>query len=156
MLNNFVCTLIGGLLAILGSAITQHYQWKKEKTLWLHEKRLDLYTDLISLLDSIEIRVQPIYDESCSAVELETEVEYVETKLDELLQFMKSNNGKLLLFLPEGVNTDLVKLSGAIYAIIANEEKQQIDSMNFKKSEIYQVMEQAKTISAKLKREFDI
>lgn len=155
LINDFLCTLIGGALAVIGSIVAQHYQWKKEKSLWLNDKRLDLYADLISLLDSFEIRVQPIYDKNLSMVELKTEVEYVKTKLVELVQFIENNNGKLLLFLPKGVNTDLVKLRGAIYDITSDEQKQIIDLANIEKSEIYKVVKQAMRISVKLKNELD-
>lgn len=155
LINDFLCTLIGGALAVIGSIVAQHYQWKKEKSLWLNDKRLDLYADLISLLDSFEIRVQPIYDKNLSVVELKTEVEHVKAQLAELLEFLECNNGKLLLFLPKGVNTDLVKLSGAIYAITSNEQKQIIDLSNIENSEIYKVVRQAMKISVKLKNELN-
>lgn len=155
LLNNLFLTLLGGVLAIIGSIVAQRYQYKKEKTLWLNEKRIDLYADLISLLDSIEIRVQSNYDKNLSVVELKTEVEYVKTKLAELLQFMERNNGKLLLFLPKGVNTDLVKLSGAIYDITSDKQTQTIDSANIENSEIYKVVKQAMKISVKLKNQLD-
>lgn len=155
IINSLFATLLGGILAIIGSVVAQHYQWKKEKSMWLNEKRLDLYADLISLLDSIEIRVQSNYNKNLSVVELKTEVEYVKTKLAELLQFMECNNGKLLLFLPKGVNTDLVKLSGAIYAITSDEQKQIIDLSNIENSEIYKVVRQAMKISVKLKNELN-
>jgi len=155
IISNFLATLLGGVLAIIGGIVAQRYQYKKEKSLWLNEKRLDLYADLISLLDSFEIRVQPIYDKNLSVVELKTEVEYVKTKLVELVQFIENNNGKLLLFLPKGVNTDLVKLSGAIYDITSDKQKQIIDSANIENSEIYKVIKQAMRISVKLKNELD-
>ena len=155
IISNFLATLLGGVLAIIGSIVAQRYQYKKEKSLWLNEKRLDLYADLISLLDSFEIRVQPNYDKNLSVVELKTEVEYVKTKLVELVQFIENNNGKLLLFLPKGVNTDLVKLRGAIYDITSDEQKQIIDSANIENSEIYKVVKQAMQISTKLKNELD-
>ena len=155
IISSLFTTLLGGILAIIGSIVAQHYQWKKEKSLWLNEKRLDLYADLISLLDSIEIRVQSNYDKNLSVVELKTEVEYVKTKLAELLQFMECNNGKLLLFLPKGVNTDLIKLSGAIYAITSDERKQIIDLANIENSEIYKVVKHAMEISEELKNELN-
>lgn len=155
LLNSFLSALLGGALAIVGNIVAQKYQYKKEKTMWTNENRLDLYADLISLLDSIQIKVQPIYDEDLSIIELKTEVEYLKTKLAELLQFSSENNGKLLLFLPDGVNNDLVKLSGEIYSIIANEQKQQIDFSNYKKIDIWKVVEQAKSISNKLKDEIN-
>lgn len=155
LLSSLLSTLLGGVIAIVGNIVTQKHQYKKEKTMWTNEKRLDLYADLISLLDSIKIKVEPVYDENFSIVELKTEVEYVKTKLAELLQFTSENNGKLLLFLPNGVNSNLVKLSGDIYSIIANEQKQRIDFSNYEESDIWKAVEQAKSISNKLKDEIN-
>lgn len=154
-LSNIISAIIGGSLSLLGTIVAQKMQIKKEKTLWQNEKRLDLYADLISLLNSIEIRVQPIYDESLSVVEMKTEVEYLKNKLSELLDFIEINTGKLLLFLPKGLYSKLVKLSGAIYAITANEEKQNIDISNYEDSEIFKVVKDAITISAELNKEFE-
>lgn len=155
LLNSLLSTITGGLITFLGTIVAQRNQSKKEKSLWRNEKRLDLYADLIVLLNSIEIRAQPIYDESFSVVEMKTEVVYLKNKLSELLEFIEINNGKLLLFLPKGVNSDLVKLSGKIYAITADEEKQNIDILNFKNSEIFQVVQDAISISEKLEKEFE-
>lgn len=155
LLSNFLSALLGGLLAIISSIVAQHYQYRKEKNLWLNEKRVDLYADLISLLDSIEIRVQPIFNESLSIVEVKTEVDYVKSKLAELTDFLDNNNGKLFLYLPKGVNGDLMKLRGSIYSVISDEQKQTIDLANFKNSEIYKIVEHAIKISETLKHEID-
>lgn len=155
LLNSLLSTITGGLITFLGTIVAQRNQSKKEKSLWRNEKRLDLYANLIVLLNSIEIRAQPIYDESFSVVEMKTEVVYLKNKLSELLEFIEINNGKLLLFLPKGVNSDLVKLSGKIYAITADAEKQNIDILNFKNSEIFQVVQDAISISEKLEKEFE-
>ena len=49
----------------------------------------------------------------------------------------------------------MVKLSGAIYAITSNEQKQIIDLSNIENSEIYKVVRQAMKISVKLKNELN-
>ena len=155
LLNSLLSTIIGGLIAFLGTVVAQRNQSKNERSLWQNEKRLDLYVDLISLLNSIEIRIQPIYDESLSVVEMKTEIVYLKNKLFELLEFIEINNGKLLLFLPKGVYSDLIKLSGKIHAITADEQKQNIDILNFKNSEIFQVVQDAIDISGKLGKAFE-
>ena len=55
----------------------------------------------------------------------------------------------------DGVNSNSVKLSGDIYSIIANEQKQRIDFSNYEESDIWKAVEQAKSISNKLKDEIN-
>lgn len=149
-LDNFLCTLLGGIIALISSAVIQHFQFKKEKEIWRNEKRLKLFADLIGILDSINVQIEVNSSRDFSHLETKVDVEYAKAKLKEIQNYIDKNRGMLLIFLPKGINGDLIKLSGEIFSITTNSKKQAIKMKNITNSDIFKLVEKAKSIAGKL------
>lgn len=154
-LDGFIGVLLGGVIALISSIIIQKFQFKKDRAMWRDDRRLKLFADLIGILDSIDMQMEFDSNEGCSDFEMKIDVEHVKHLLHEFLNFIENNRGMLLIFLPKGINGDLVKLSGEIYSITTDLQKQIVEITDIRKSNMFKVIVKAKNIANDLRKEIN-
>lgn len=161
LLNTFLGAIIGGGVSILTMAITLKKQHKKDRELqqanfeqedkiWLRENRLNLYIELVEVLESFEIPIA--FDETTPKL-IGVDVDVVEGYIEDMRDYINNNKGKLFLFLPNQRYQNIMKLRANLYEIFSTPEYQQIDVEDFKGSKIYDVVIQAKRISLQLRKD---
>lgn len=148
---NIICVLIGGVISLCGSLLAQSYQFKKESKRWAADKKLQIFADLIALLDSINMQIIPEIDINLSNIELKIDAGHLKQQLEEIGEYIDNNRGMLFIFLPNRENRALIQLRGKIYSIISNEEKQRINSII--DHELMLVIKEAKEIADRLKKD---
>ena len=90
-------------------------------------------------------------NEDLSHFTAKVDTEFVKQKLEEFLKYIDDNRGMIFIFLSNKEYSSLVKLSSKIYSVISDEEKQEINSIT--DSEMMNVIEEAKSIANRLKKE---
>lgn len=153
-LNDVLCVIVGGVMSIVGGLVAQKYQLKKENQRWAADKKLQVFADLIAILDFIDMQIIPEVDANLSNMELKIDAGHLKQQLEEIGEYIDNNRGMLFIFLPNRESRALMQLRGKIYSIISNEEKQRIDSIM--DNELMFVIKEAKGIADRLKKDIYI
>jgi len=148
--------LIGGGFTIAGiviSAIIQCLREKREKKErieqdkyeWGRDHKLAIYIELADALGQLCVCI----DETTKRVDTETIAEHMAI----ITQTVDKNKGKMALFLPDEINSELMHLRSEIYSIYTIKEKQKIDYDHFLDSPIMLMVKHAKRIEILLRRD---
>ena len=150
MLINIVSSLIGGLLALCGVIIAESFYSKREKAKWIRETKADLFFDLITQLESIDIPIiiGPENGEQGSVVDIDAEA--ISEKLELLSDYISKNTGRLFVLLPNNLYSELMHLRAELYKSATTTH---IDIMHIKETELWKTITHAKTIVYKLKED---
>lgn len=160
VLSGFVGAVIGGLFSIFGSCIAikkeckkdrelQELQFKEENKKWLKENRLNLFMELVDVLESYQV---PLVIEENNPEFGYVDNEEIENYINLINDYLDKNKGKLFLFLPSKINSQIVRLRGKMYNIAFSNEPKTIHYNDFKNSEMFEVIIEAKKISLNIKR----
>lgn len=145
MLNSIVSSLIGGLMALCGVIIAETYHDRTEKSKWIRETRADLYFDLITQLEAIDIPIIIDHDKKISV-----NVEEINNRIEILSDYLSTNAGKIIVFVPNSTYSELMRLRAELYKC---SQDNQIDMMHIKESEQWKNISHAKSIILQLKNE---
>lgn len=155
MWEDLLSTIIGGCIGLLGSGIALLYQWKQDKRnkhyehqLYLFEKREPLYLQLAGALNGVHVCIDGITGN--------VNVEELENQLHNLNQVIEANQDAFAYYLPLEIGNELLRLNAEIYAILSNEDKQEIDLSSLKESEIWKVTEHAKKLLFKIRKDANL
>lgn len=164
VLSAFGGAIIGGIFTLLATSITLKKQNEKDKELqklrftyedkkWLRENRLKLYIELIDVLESYQV--------PCIVEEGNNNFGYVDKAVIEGLiketnQYIEANRGKLFLFLPSKIFSQIVRMRGKMCKIAFSNEIQKIYYSDLKNSEMFETIIDAKKISLNIKRILEI
>ena len=148
-------TIVGGCIGLLGSFVGIFYQSKHDKRtkhyelqLYLFEKREPLYLQLAGALNAVHVCINGITGT--------VNVEELEKQLQNLNQVVEANQDAVAYYLPLEIGNELMKLNAEIYAILSNEDKQEIDLSALKESEIWKVTEHAKKLLFTIRKEANL
>lgn len=160
ILSGFGGAVIGGLFSLLGTCITLKGQYKKDKELqksrfmeedkkWIRENRLELYIELVDILESYQVPF--IFEEE------NIEFGYVDTieiknYINSTNEYIEENKGKLFLFLPSEIFSQIVRMRGKMCNVAFSNEPQKIYYNDLKNSEMFEAIIEAKKISHNIKR----
>lgn len=150
ILLNLLSVLAGSFATIAGSMLIQKFIYKKEKMFWLSEHKLDLYLDLISVLDSFEIRIEAIYDTETNTAKQNIDTKYVEAVLNSVITYMDENNAQIFVFAPNEIVSDLHIFKGKLYTL-----SQKTNNENDIK-EYFKLIKESKIIANKLKNDLKL
>ena len=155
--GNIFSALIGGLigggfsLAVLAleqrNARKQHrQQLVDEHQRWLRTEKVSIYYDLASVLDSIEIIIDPEnmrYDQEAYA-----------KKLRELRKKLQEMSGRIALLCSSDIKNELVKLQSMLFQL--SSQQNTVDFSNFKASPAWETVTQAKLLIFMMSKELDM
>ena len=144
---SLISVIVGSAAATAGSLVIQRFISKKEKMVWLNEQKLDLYLDLIAILDSLEVRVEAVSNRAGNKVEVTVDTQYLVSVLQNIVSFMDENNGRIFVFVPEKIVADIHKLRGKLYSASKN-----INNVPDVVAELIDIIKSSKEIAAKLKK----
>ena len=119
---------------------------KKEDLRWARDKKESVYVELADILDKVNIPV----DSDTGRVEC-TEIR---NRIKIIADWMDKNRGKLILYMPDNIYSDIMHLRGDLYKMLEDESLKEIDFSDLKKSYIYQCVIEAKKINSLLKQDF--
>lgn len=144
---SLISVIVGSTATTAGSLVIQRFISKKEKMVWLNEQKLDLYLDLIAILDSLEVRVEAVSNRAGNKVEVTVDTQYLVSVLQNIVSFMDENNGRIFVFVPEKIVADIHKLRGKLYSASKN-----INNAPDVVAELIDIIKSSKEIAAKLKK----
>ena len=144
---SLISVIVGSAATTAGSLVIQRFISKKEKMVWLNEQKLDLYLDLIAILDSLEVRVEAVSNRAGNKVEVTVDTQYLVSVLQNIVSFMDENNGRIFVFVPEKIVADIHKLRGKLYSASKN-----INNVPDVVAELIDIIKSSKEIAAKLKK----
>lgn len=154
---NILCslggTLIGGGLSLLGSFLASEKESKKDDKQWLRENRLELYVELVDILEACDIFIGSISTDCKKGF---VDVKELRKYLHTANEYIDSNRGKLFLFLPSKIYKKTISFRSQVYSIITNEELQNVDFEDITNSEICKVVQYAKEINIDLQKELGV
>lgn len=144
---SLISVIVGSVATTAGSLVIQRFISKKEKMVWLNEQKLDLYLDLIAILDSLEVRVEAVSNRAGNKVEVTVDTQYLVSVLQNIVSFMDENNGRIFVFVPEKIVADIHKLRGKLYSASKN-----INNVPDVVAELIDIIKSSKEIAAELKK----
>ena len=114
-------TILGGLLSFAGGFVSNVYANRKEHAIWLRNQRVNLFCELIAELESINIPVicSPETESKTKIMNIDTNE--IELRLNLLSNYITENAGRLILFLPDGLYSELMKLQAELYSALSEE-----------------------------------
>lgn len=145
-----VGTVLGGLLSFAGGFASNVYANSKENAIWLRNQRVTLFCELINELESINIPIiyDPEVDPKTRLKSIDTNE--VETRLNHLSNYITENVGKLIIFLPDGLYSELMKLQAELNSALSEKS---VDIAEIEKSCLWTTIKHAKEIIHSLKSE---
>lgn len=160
ILSGLVGAIIGGLFSLLATWITLKCQYKKDNELqksrfleedkkWLRENRLELFTELVDVLESYQVPFIPEEENAEFGYVNKTEIENYINLTNE---YIDENKGKLFLFLPSEIFSQIVRMRSKMCNVAFSNEPQKIYYSDLKNSEMLKVIVEAKIISQNIKR----
>ena len=152
MIETLVGVVCGGVITFLSTFFLQKSSFSHTDKIWLKEKKLELYTNLIKELQKINI---PIIAEEIEVNlhELTIDVEEFDERFNSLVNYLEENSGAIYLFVGDDLRKEIFKLQSEIYGIIDNTELQVLNLSEYKSSTIYKAIMHAKKISRTLKKD---
>lgn len=160
VLSGFGGAVIGGLFSLLGTCMALKGQYKKDKELqksrfmeedkkWIRENRLELYIELVDILESYQVPF--IFEEE------NIEFGYVDTieiknYINSTNEYIEENKGKLFLFLPSEIFSQIVRMKGKMCDVAFSNKSQKIYYSDLKNSEMFEIIIEAKRISNNLQK----
>ena len=145
-----VGAVLGGLLSLAGALLSNVYVSKNEKAIWLRDQRVTLFCELIKELESINVPVIIDSLNKSNSESLNIDTDEIESRLYDLSNYISENIGKLIIFLPGGLYSELMKLREELYC--ATTEKTFATS-EMEDSYLFAAVKHAKRIVGRLKRE---
>ncbi len=150
---------VGGLFSLLSSWIVmnkenqknrenQEKRFKEEDKKWLRENRLNLFIELVDVLEGYQI---PIIFEEDNYEFGYIDIEEVNRYINSTNEYISNNKGKLFLFLPPEVFSQIVRLKEKACKIIFSTKPQKIYYRDFKNSDMYEIIVEAKKISQNIR-----
>lgn len=159
VLSGLVGAVIGGGFSLLGSLIViskqnkndrdiQEKRFKEENKKWLRENRLNLFIELVDVIEKYQI---PFMVE-----ESNTEFGYIDSKevenyINLTNEYINKNKGRLFLFLPSEIFSQIVRMRSKMCNIAFSDEPQRIYYKELKSSELFDTIVDAKKISMNIK-----
>ena len=151
MIETLIGVFLGGAITFLSTFFLQKATLSHADKIWLKEKRLELYTNLIKELQRINI---PIVAETFEVNfhELTIDVDEVSVRFKSLVNYLEENSGAIYLFVENDLRKEIFKLQNEIYTIIDNTECQVLNLSEYKSSAIYKAISHAQEISCILRK----
>ncbi|MDE5985296.1 MAG: hypothetical protein K2H13_08590 [Eubacterium sp.] len=158
-LSGFGGAIIGGVFSLFAAGITLKYQYKKEQELqkfryleedkkWLREKRIDLFVELVDVLESYQL---PLITEENTEFGYVNKME-IENYINTTNEYLDKNKGKLFLFLPSEIFSQIVRMRGKMCNIAFSNEPQKIYYSDLKNNEMFNTVIEAKKISQNIQK----
>lgn len=160
ILSGLVGAIIGGFFSLLATWITLKCQYKKDNELqnsrfmeedkrWLRENRLKLFTELVDVLEAYQVPF--ILEEGNAEFGYVNKTE-IENYINTTNEYIEENKGKLFLFLPSEIFSQIVRMRGKMCNVAFFNEPQKIYFNDLKNSEMFKTIIEAKKISHSIKR----
>ena len=159
LLINVIPSIVVGTTSILATVFTLRSERKKdekhmenmnsiEQKNRFSDIKLQFYIELIDVLEKITVSLA--YYQDLGKVGIN--VNEVENSLNDINNYLNSNRGKIRIFLPEKIYSDIVRLRGGLYSEIEN-PKFYDDIINIEETELFKLAIKAKEIELNLKKE---
>lgn len=159
-LSGLVGVIIGGFFSLLATWITLKCQYKKDNELqnsrfmeedkkWIRENRLELFIELVDVLESYQV---PFILEEGNTEFGYVDMTEIESYINLTNEYIEKNKGKLFLFLPSEIFSQIVRMSGKMCNVAFSNEPQKIYYNDLKNSEMFETIIEAKKISHSIKR----
>lgn len=159
ILSGLVGAVIGGVFSLLGSCITMSKESKKDKEIqeqqfkeddkkWLRENRLDLFVELVDVLEGYQI---PVMFEENNTEYGYVDVKEVENYINLTNEYIDKNKGKLFLFLPSEIFSQIVRIRSKMCDIAFSDKSQKLYYKDFKDSDLFKIIVDAKKISMNIR-----
>lgn len=159
ILSTIVGASIGGILSLLGSYIAiskecqkdkeiQEQQFKENDKKWLRENRLNLFVELVDVLEGYQI---PVMLEENNTEYGYVDVKEVENYINLTNEYIDKNKGKLFLFLPPEIFSQIVRIRSKMCDVAFSDKPQKIYYEDFKDSDLFKIIVDAKKISMNIR-----
>lgn len=152
--------VIGGFFSLTATCITLEKQYKKDKKLqkirfleedknWLRQNRLELFIELVDVLESYHLPL--VFEKENTDFGYVDKTE-IENYINATNEYIEENKGKLSLFLPSEIYSQIVRLRGKMCKIAFSNESQKLCYSDPKNNEMFETIIEAKKISLNIKR----
>lgn len=149
----FSGAIIGAIIGLIGTYITLRIQQKKETEMWLRDKRLNMFIDLLNLLESFYIGLD--IDTLDNGVIHSNEKPVINLMIS-LNDYFEKHKGELFLYLKSERYKETLVLRDKLFRFLQDESKQVFELQNIKDSEIHSIQMLIKTLEIHLKHDLGI
>ena len=152
-------SVIGAVTSIIGTSKTLKEQQKKELELqkqrfkhedevWLREKRLTIYTELIGILEDFEICLNALtYQDGI----LETDNESVINLMQGLRNYIDNHKAVVFMYIEDERQKEIMMLRSELYRFLNDKNAQNVEVQRINEAEITKLWIKAKEVSVHLK-----
>lgn len=131
----------------------QEKRFQHEDTMWLREKRLTIYTELIDILEDFDIRLNALtYQDGI----IETDNESVINLMQELREYIDNHKAAIFLFIKSERQKEIMILRSELFKFLNDKNAQKVVIEKFNNSEIKQLFDIVKEVSIHLKEDLGI
>lgn len=131
----------------------QNQRFKHEDEVWLREKRLTIYIELIDILEDFDIRLNALtYQDGI----IETDNESVINLMQGLREYLENHKAVVFLYIKSERQKEIMILRHKLFKFLNDKDAQKVVMDKFNKSEIKQILDTVKQISVHLKLDLGI
>ena len=163
-LSGLIGAIIGAGTSFFVTRMTLEKQYKKElelqekrfqheDTMWLREKRLTIYTELIDILEDFDIRLNALtYQDGI----IETDNESVINLMQELREYIDNHKAVIFLFIKSERQKEIMILRSELFKFLNDKNAQNVEVQRINEAEITQLWIKTKEVSVHLKSDLGI
>lgn len=152
-LIGLIGAIVGAVIGFIGTFITLRMQHKKETEVWIRDKRLNTFVDLIYILEGFYIGLDIDTYENGIIHSNEKPVQSLMTSLNEYFEVHK---GELFLYLNSERYKEILVLRDKLLRFLQDEKMQTFELQKIKESEIHSILMLIKTLGIHLKQDLGI
>ena len=131
----------------------QKQRFKHEDEVWLREKRLTIYTELIGILEDFNICLNALtYQDGI----LETDNESVINLMQGLRNYIDNHKAVVFMYIEDERQKEIMMLRSELYRFLNDKNAQNVEVQRINEAEITQLWIKTKEVSVHLKSDLGI